>query len=79
MANNELTPKFTGFCKHCEDRISSGRKCSACDQTLVDQCMICHKEIAHGIIKNQNIHIVGSGGGQNGLDRDPDAFGRADV
>jgi hypothetical protein len=27
----------------------------------VDQCRACHNEIAHGIIKNQNVRIIGGG------------------
>ena len=71
-------PKFTGFCKHCQSRISGERKCLECDQTLVDQCLTCHKEVAHDIIVDQNIHIVGSDRGLSGIDQDPDAFSRAD-
>ena len=67
-------------CKHCKE--ARGKlerpRCPICDKPLTDQCLACHQEIHHGVIRNQNIHIVGRGGGQNGLDRDPDAFGRAD-
>ena len=64
-------------CKHCGD-IFRSLFCPICSKLLDDQCLVCHREIKHDVIQNQNIHIVGSGGGQNGLDRDPDAFGRAD-
>ena len=68
------------ICKHCREEISGKKRCSLCDSVLIEQCLVCHREIAHGRIKVQNIHIVGSGAGSivSGLDKDPDMFGRAD-
>jgi len=64
-------------CKHCECSISGKVACPECGITLSDQCKTCHMEVAHGVIKNQNIHIVGSGSGMS-VDQDGDAYGRAE-
>jgi len=63
-------------CKHCGDRISGKEQCEHCDTPLADQCACCHEEVAHGVIRNMNIHLCGN---QNTMtiDEDLDAFGRS--
>lgn len=51
-------------CKHCKEEIPEGEdvaRCKTCKRDLVDQCMECHDEIAHGLVVNQNIHVCGNG------------------
>lgn len=78
-------PLSTGFlmstgtrCRHCEDYISGKSKCGICEKLLEDQCLTCHREVEHGKIEIQNIHICGNPSGGNSIDADPDAYGRAD-
>lgn len=63
-------------CKHCDDIVASWL-CDRCGKQRIDQCKACHEELAHGVIKNQNIHVVGSHSAGSAND-DPDAFARAD-
>ena len=56
------------ICKHCKDARRPW-KCDLCDKSITDECYSCHRELAHGVIVNQNIHIVSSTGG--GKDDDP--------
>ena len=62
-------------CKHCKDSIGK-QLCSICKNDIEDECMTCHKELAHDIIKVQNIHIVGGRGNikTDGIDNDPDMY-----
>lgn len=60
-------------CEHCGDSIF-GQRCSICGQELKSECMDCHKEIAHDIIKIQNVHIIGGGRHLCSADEDPDAY-----
>lgn len=53
-------------CRHCDDPISGTIACEVCNRKLRDQCWTCHAELAHGRIKNQNIHVCGSGRGPRG-------------
>ena len=71
-------------CKHCGDAIAAWT-CEACkplpvSSRIVDECRECHAELAHDVITNQNIHIVGHEGPWNtqGIDCDVDANKRAD-
>jgi len=68
-------------CRYCGDEVYPWTcpKCEATNITFPDCCGECHAELAHGIIRNQNIHIVGGTDNPklNGLDADPDAFGKA--
>ena len=61
-------------CRHCECRIDPERECLTCGNKLRDQCVACHEEVAHDVIRNMNIHIVGSRGGARD---DHDAFAKA--
>lgn len=65
------------MCKHgAKEEVYSKYTCPKCGRTPVDMCQECHDEKEHGIIKNQNIHIVGGTkpNKTDGLDNDPDAF-----
>lgn len=65
-------------CKHCGDSIIP-TECEVCGKKIKNQCSTCHKEAAHDIIKNQNIHFVGNkNSGQNSIEDDSDAFKCAD-
>jgi len=64
-------PKNT--CKHCKDTFT-GWECGHCGKKQLGSCKECHFELVHGIIKNQNIHIIGGQGGLSGLDEDTDAY-----
>ncbi len=68
-------------CRHCKEVLSREQKeCSICDCVPTDQCMTCHQEVAHDKIRVQNIHICGAAySGLDGIDQDPDAYGRADL
>ena len=63
------------ICKHCQDECHGEKECSECNIKLskVKQCIECHAELAHGEIKNQNIHIVGNAHPFS-IDNDSDAF-----
>ena len=60
-------------CKHCQDSISK-RQCSVCKEDIEDECMTCHKELKHNVIKIQNVHIVGGSRNLCSVDDDPDAY-----
>jgi hypothetical protein len=61
-------------CKHCKDETSL-TTCSICDKRLTKECLTCHNELAHGIIRNENIHICGSPSSKlDTPDYDEDAF-----
>ncbi len=62
-------------CIHCNDQVGSW-ECDICKQVVVGQCQCCHNELKHGVIKNQNIHIIGAGSppGTDTIDGDPDAW-----
>ena len=72
-------------CKYCGDVIEPYvRHCGRCERddtcssaVLVDACLCCHNELAHGAIRNQNIHIAGhcTSLKVNTPDYDPDAYG----
>lgn len=64
-------------CKHCEESIFPAM-CEECGKIIKDQCRTCHREVSHGIIKIQNINMVGNAAPGMSPDEDPDAFGRAD-
>ena len=47
-------------CKHCGELVKAF-KCDRCNlkKKLVEMCCVdCHLELAHGVIRNQNIHII---------------------
>jgi len=60
-------------CKHCGDD-AANRKCPVCKKEIEQECIECHQEVAHGIIKNQNIHIVGGSKPLCSVEDDPDAY-----
>lgn len=63
-------------CRHCGDAIEPWR-CETCRCAVALSCPECHDELAHGVITDQNIHIVGGGDGRlDSIDADPDAWGR---
>jgi len=64
-------------CRHCGDP-AAGRECQTCDQQPADQCMTCHREVAHGQVTIQNVHFVGNSNPGMGVDADPDAFKRSE-
>lgn len=52
-------------CKHCGDPCpTESIVCEACGGvfSLMRQCRVCHDEVKHDLIRNQNIHIVGGVG-----------------
>lgn len=66
-------------CQHCGDVIETQR-CSLCGESLrrLRQCAVCHQELRHDVITNQNIHLCGNPRmSANGGDGDPDMFGLA--
>ena len=75
----------TPVCKYCGDVIKPyAVRCERCERdctcksaVLVDACLCCHAELAHDVIKNQNIHIAGQCVALkiNTPDYDPDAYG----
>ena len=63
---NKSSHSNTQICKHCGDpcyNVSCEKGC-----LFQDECIDCHNEIRHGIIKNMNIHIIGGPGGPEGID-----------
>lgn len=62
-------------CIHCDSIISGTYECTTCEERLCNQCSICHDEIIHKQIKNQNIHFVGN---RNQIE-DEDAFKKAET
>ena len=67
------------ICVHCKDDITGNEQCpgEGCGVFLNNECLDCHNERCHGVITNQNIHIVGGSGGLDRSDEDPDAFAKA--
>ena len=62
-------------CKHCGDQYEDNQElCTTCGEMLDDVCPECHLELTHGVIRNQNIDITGSGTGPRSPDQDPDAY-----
>jgi len=62
------------ICKHCKEMIDE-TTCSLCGKKLTDECLVCHKELVHDEISNQNIHICGNDFGYlNSVDKDYDAY-----
>ena len=53
------TKRTLETCRHCRE-VFTPTMCRLCGKTPTQQCMACHVEIVHGIILNQNIHIVGN-------------------
>ena len=52
--------------------------CESCKKDIYDRCEECHNEVVHSIIVDQNIHICGGiKTGLDGLDKDPDAWKKA--
>jgi hypothetical protein len=46
---------------------------------IIHSCLDCHKELVHGIVEDQNIHIVGGTPSRvDTPDYDEDAFKRSD-
>jgi len=62
-------------CKHCGDIIHAFTcdKCKEEECDIEDQCRECHEELKHGVVQNQNIHIIGHGSGDS-VDDDLDAW-----
>jgi hypothetical protein len=60
----KLTEEKSLRCKHCGDAIFAEVCEKGCN--LIDECLDCHNEIQHKIIKNANIHIIGGHGGPRG-------------
>jgi len=66
------------YCKSCEDVVAS-EICPICNKQIKHACIDCHMELAHNVIKNQNIHQCGRHTNKiNSIDDDNDAFGIAD-
>lgn len=66
-------------CRHCGDPLSPARTvCPLCRRTLGPECPVCHAELAHDVIVNQNIHLCGNPVSGSGPDGDPDAWAKAD-
>ena len=63
-----------GICFYCEEKYGPW-ECGTCKKNT-RTCRDCHNEIKHGVIKNQNVHIIGSGAppGTDTVDGDPDAW-----
>jgi len=65
------------FCKSCEETVPA-EYCEECNVVVIGACLDCHKELVHGLIEDQNIHIIGGNDGKLGTpEYDPDAFGRS--
>ncbi len=47
-------------CKHCGDPIARST-CEICDRQPWNCCADCHAEIAHGVVRDQNVHFVSGG------------------
>lgn len=81
MTEPERTvPMARNTCKHCGDFITK-LVCSECNLDLIIEktCLGCHRELAHGNITIQNIHLCGNYHGElNDIDHDPDSYGMAD-
>ena len=64
-------------CKYCHDSIDP-YTCDICEpNTPQDECLSCHDELAHDVVENQNIHIIGRHTGLDSLEDDPDAYARS--
>lgn len=44
-------------CRHCGDRIEPYR-CEICNRQAWNCCAECHAELAHGLVRDQNLHFV---------------------
>lgn len=65
-------------CRHCGDLLKIPRPvCKHCGVELADECMDCHDEVKHDIIRDQNMHFAGNPVSLkvNGPDYDQDAYG----
>jgi hypothetical protein len=63
-------------CRHCQSPINPEQKCLLCGEPMIDQCKVCHEEVTHDVIRNQNIHLCSSPDRKfNAAEDDPDAFG----
>ena len=47
------------ICTSCGEGLEEW-ECKACKRVVGDKCVECHAELAHSIISNQNIHVVGN-------------------
>ncbi len=72
-------PFYDGACKHCRCRVSGPRACPECNVQLADQCTTCHREVAHGLVWNANIHFVGGTSARGSVAEDTDAFRKAHI
>lgn len=64
-------------CIHCQDDIKIW-PCVICQKDIEAECKLCHNELKHNIIKNQNLHICGSPTSKvNEPDDDTDAYGQS--
>lgn len=62
------------ICSSCGDETGPW-ECEICKVEICVNCPDCHNELIHNVIKNQNIHIIGSSPSMlNSIDDDPDAF-----
>jgi len=63
-------------CRHCGDEIKL-HWCDVCHKFITDQCKVDHMEVAHNVVRRQNVHFFGGHDaprGTTGLDGDPDAY-----
>jgi len=66
------------YCKTCKETVPA-ELCEHCNKVVLHSCLDCHKELAHGIVEDQNIHIIGGSDGKLGTpEYDEDAFKRSD-